>query len=142
MWDNRSRRSDKPRTGKGDDGDTVLFISDMGRNIFAEDPIRLKDCWAPELHQAGGPEAAKFLDLLLADIEERAAAHHLRWPFVVVTEPNTNPEPDEKRSFVRFIGTVYAADTAENVNQQVIAFLATHPEWGGGIGGGTAAEDG
>lgn len=136
MWDNRARRSDKRRTGKGDDGDTVLFISDMGRGIFDEAPIRLKGCWAPESNKPGGKEAAKFLDLALEEIEERAAAHHLRWPFIIVTEPNTNPEPDEVRSFVRYVGTVYAADTHECVNDEVRAFLAQHPEWGGGTGGG------
>lgn len=141
MWDNRARRSDKRRTGKGDDGDTVLLISDMGRGIFDEASIRLKGVFAPESNKPGGKETAKFLDMVLDDIEERAAARHARWPFIVVTEKNTNPEPDEVRTFVRYVGTLYAADTAECVNDQVAAFLAQHPEWGGGTGG-SAAEDG
>lgn len=140
MWDNRARRSDKRRTGKGDDGDTVLLVSDLGRGVFDEAPIRLKGCFAPESNKPGGKEAAKFLALTLDDIEERAAAHHARWPFIVVTEKNTSPEPDEVRSFVRYIGVLFAADTGECVNDQVIAFLNSHPEWGGGIG--SAAEDG
>lgn len=135
MWDNRARRSDKPRTGKGDDGDTVLFISDMGRGIFDEAPIRLKGVFAPETHQVGGKESAKYLDMVMEEIEERAAVHHIRWPFMVITEKNTNPEPDEIRSFVRFVGMVYAIDTGECVNDTMIAFLKMHPEWGGGTGG-------
>lgn len=135
MWDNRARRSDKPRTGKGDDGDTVLLISDLGRGVYDEAPIRLKNVFAPETSQPGGKETAKFLDMVLSDIEERAQARHARWPFIVVTEKNTNPEPDEIRSFVRFVGTLYAADIAECVNDQMIAFLNQHPEWGKGIGG-------
>jgi hypothetical protein len=141
MWDNRAKRSDKRRTGKGDDGDTVLLISDLGRGVFDEAPIRLKGCFAPESSHPGGKESAKFLDLTLDDIEERATAHGHRWPFVVITEKNTNPEPDEVRSFVRYVGVLYAADTGECVNDQVAAFLAQHPEWGGGIGS-LAAEDG
>jgi hypothetical protein len=141
MWDYRARRSDKPREGKGDDGDTVLMIVDLGMGTFAEEPIRLVGCFAPESSHAGGKEAAHFLDLALSEIEERAAAHHRRWPFVVVTEPNTSPEPDERRSFVRYLGSIYAPDTMECVNTEVTAFLASHPEWGGGIGG-LAVEDG
>lgn len=134
MWDNRARRSDKARI-RGDDGDTVLLISDLGRGISDEAPIRLKGCWAPERGHAGYAEAAKFLDLAMSEVEERARAHKMRWPFIVVTEKNTNPEPDERRSLVRFIGEVFAYDTGESINDEVIAFLASHPEWGGGTGG-------
>lgn len=142
MWDYRARRSDKPRTGKGDDGDTVLMILDLGMGVFTEEPIRLKGCFAPETNQPGGKESKKFLDITMSEIEERAASRQARWPFAVVTEPNTNAEPDELRSFVRYIGSIYALDTSESVNQDVAAFLASHPEWGGGIGGNPAAEDG
>lgn len=134
MWDNRAKRSDKVRP-RGDDGDTVLLISDLGRGIFDEAPIRLKGCWAPERGQAGYAEAAKFLDLVMTEVEERARAHKIRWPFVVVTEKNTSPEPDERRSLVRFIGEIFAADTGESINAEVIAFLASHPEWSRGAGG-------
>jgi hypothetical protein len=137
MWDNRARRSDKPRVGIGDDGDTILFISDLGRGVFDEAPIRLKGVFAPEVKskQPGAVETAKFLDMVMDETEDRAKIHGVRWPFVVVTEKNTNPEPDEVRSFVRYVGTVYAADTGECVNDAVSAFLASHPEWGRGTGG-------
>lgn len=141
MWDYRARRSDKPRTGKGDDGDTVLMILDLGMGVFTEEPIRLVGCFAPETSQPGGKEAAKFLDLTMEEVEERAAARHARWPFVVRTDPNSNPEPDERRSFVRYVGAIYALDTGEYINGDVVAFLASHPEWGGGTGG-VVAEDG
>jgi hypothetical protein len=141
MWDYRARRSDKPRTGKGDDGDTVLVVIDLGMGTFAEEPIRLKACFAPETSQPGGKESAKFLALTLEEIEERAAARHARWPFLIVTEPNSSPEPDERRSFVRYIGTLYAIDNGENVNVAMADFLLAHPEWGGGTGG-EPAEDG
>jgi hypothetical protein len=141
MWEYRARRSDKARAGKGDDGDTVLMILDLGMGVFTEEPIRLAGCFAPETSQMGGKESAKFLALTMEEVEERAAARHARWPFVVRTEPNTSPEPDERRSFVRYVGAIYALDTSEFINGDVIAFLASHPEWGGGIGGGPV-EDG
>lgn len=134
MWDNRARRSDKPRSGKSDDGDTVLLISDLGRGVFDEAPIRLKGCFAPESNQPGGKEAAAFLDMAMFRVESRAAVRRFRWPFVVVTEPNTSPEPAERKSFVRYVGTVYTFDTGECINDVVRAFLAAHPEWGGGTG--------
>lgn len=141
MWDYRARRSDKPRTGKGDDGDTVLMILDLGMGVFTEEPIRLAGCFAPETNQPGGKESKKFLDMVLDDVEERAQARQTRWPFVVHTEPNKAPEPAEVRSFTRYVGYLYAIDTQENVNAEVTAFLASHPEWGGGTGG-NPAEDG
>lgn len=141
MWEYRARRSDRVRTGKGDDGDTVLMILDLGMGVFTEEPIRLAGCFAPETSQMGGRESAKFLDLTLSEIEERAAARRARWPFVVRTEPNSSPEPDERRSFVRYVGYLLSADLGENVNIEMSDFLAAHPEWGGGTGAG-AVEDG
>ena len=47
--------------------------------------------------------------------------------------PVDTTEPTERRSFVRYIGTVYDIATGENINDQVAAFLTGHPEWGSGI---------
>jgi hypothetical protein len=56
-----------------------------------------------------------------------------RWPLYVMTEPNTNPEPTERRSFVRYIGTVYDyADRRRCLNVDLAGFLAQHLEWGSG----------
>jgi hypothetical protein len=137
MYDYPAKRSDKFRD-TGDDGDTLLFWLSEGLNDAAEEPIRLAGVRAPESHQAGGRESAAELNLICEGIEERAHAHRKRWPFMVFTEPNTAPDHDERRSFVRWVGTVYAFDadlTREpSVNDQMIQFLAAHPEWGGGIG--------
>jgi hypothetical protein len=137
LYDYPGKRSDKFRD-KGDDGDTILFWLSEGLNDAAEEPIRLAGVTAPESHQAGGPEAARQLRLICEEIEERARARRKRWPFMVYTMPNSAPDRDERRTFTRWEGTVYAFDaesTAEiSLNQQMIAFLRAHPEWGGGIG--------
>ncbi len=136
MWDYRARRSDKP--GHTDDGDTVLMIVDLGMGVHHETPIRLTGCFAPERKQQGGREAARCLNEVMAQSELRAKARGHRWPFIVVTNRNSQPEPDERRSFVRYIGEVYAFDnmgSAGSINGEVMAFLASHPEFGGGIGG-------
>lgn len=136
MYDYRAKLSDKIRT-KGDDGDTILFWLDQGLNDAAEEPIRLIDVKAPESYQAGGLESAQMLRSMLDEVIDRAQSRRLRWPFMVFTQPNTNPEPDERRSFVRWAGTVYAFDataTGEpSINEQMAEFLASHPEWGNGI---------
>jgi endonuclease YncB( thermonuclease family) len=136
MYDYRAKLSDKVRD-KGDDGDTVLMVLDLGLSHWAEESIRLAGVTAPESYQPGGRESAAQLRLILDEAADTAHARKLRWPFVVLTEPNTNPEPDERRSFVRYVGRVWASDAYVNsgpsVNQQMIAFLAVHPEWGPGI---------
>jgi hypothetical protein len=138
VYDYRAKLSDKIRD-KGDDGDTILMVLDLGLSHWAEEAIRLADVRAPESYQAGGRESAAQLRLILAEAVDSARAHRRRWPFLVVTEPNTNPEPDERRTFVRYVGEVWAwdagaGDPARSVNAQMIEFLALHPEWGGGIG--------
>jgi hypothetical protein len=138
VYDYRAKLSDKIRD-KGDDGDTILMVLDLGLSHWAEESIRLAGGTAPESYQPGGKESAQQLRLILDEAVDNAHARKLRWPFVVQTQPNTNPEPDERRSFVRYIGTVwtfdafYTAGPAESVNDQMRAFLAAHPEWGPGI---------
>ena len=137
MYDYPAKRSDKIRD-KGDDGDTILFILDEGLNDHAEEPIRLAGVKAPESWQAGGKESAAQLRMICEEIEDRARARRRRWPFMVYTQPNTAPEPAERRTFARWEGVVYAFDYAQagepSINEQMAEFLAAHPEWGGGIG--------
>jgi hypothetical protein len=136
MYDYPAKRSDKFRD-KGDDGDTILFWLSEGLNDAAEEPIRMDHVTAPESYQMGGRESAAQLRMICEEIEERARVKRRRWAFKVYTNPNTNPEPDERRSFVRWSGTVWAFDAAEtgepSINAQMIAFLRLHPEWGDGI---------
>ena len=87
--------------------------------------MRLADVWAPELSEPGGPETRTWvLDWLEANTFTR------RWPLLVDTQPNTNPEPEERRSFIRWIATVRAIDgPLTTLNDAVSSYLARHPEW-------------
>lgn len=136
MYDYRAKLSDKIRD-KGDDGDTILLVLDLGLSHWAEESIRLAGVKAPESYQPGGRECAQQLRMILDEAADTALAKRRRWPLVVLTEPNTNPEPDERRSFVRYVGRVWSFDEYINggpsVNEQMVAFLKAHPEWGPGI---------
>jgi hypothetical protein len=110
------------------DGDTLTILADQGFSGRQEEAIRLAGVSAPELRDPGGPECAAFTQAWMGQLQLR------RWPLYVMTEPNTNPEPVERRSFVRYIGTVYDyADRRRCLNSDLAAFLAQHPEWGSGI---------
>lgn len=134
----RARLSDKPRD-KGNDGDTVLMILDQGMNNFAEEPIRLAGVLAPESHQNGGAEVSQFTALVFDEVAERATAHRQRWPYLVVTEPVHGLEDSQRRTFVRWVGTVYARDTGECLNRAIADFINAHAEWGHGTGSAKAA---
>lgn len=132
MWEYRARLSDKAHE---DDGDTVLLLLDLGMDVRTEQSIRLAGVWAPELHQPHGLEAAAFTRLTLEEVAERHTARGARWPFVVKTEPNATVERGERRSFTRYVGALFAADTRECLNNAIILYLDDHPEWGRGTGG-------
>src|ERR1044071_2710584 len=134
MWEYRARLSDKIRA-EGDDGDPVLMLLDLGMDVRTEQSIRLAGVWAPELSQPYGQDAAAFTRLTLEEVAERCTARRGRWPFVVKTDPAKAGERNERRSFTRYVGTLWAADTGENLNATIAAYLASHPEWGRGTGG-------
>lgn len=128
----RARLSDRP--GAAVDGDTVLMILDQGLGSHQEESIRLAGVWAPELSQPGGREAATFVRMCFEEVVERAAVRGQRWPFVVKTVQVAARESRERRSFVRYLASVYALDTGHCLNEEIVGFLAQHPEWGGGTG--------
>jgi hypothetical protein len=110
-----------------DDADTIVILADQGFSGRQEEAIRLADVSAPELRDPGGAETKSFTQAWAAQLPL------LRWPLYVMTQPNTNPEPSERRSFVRYIGTVYDyADRGRCLNDDLAAFLTQHPEWGSG----------
>jgi hypothetical protein len=58
---------------------------------------------------------------------------------MVKTDKVNGLEPSKRRTFVRYVGTVYARDTGECLNEVIAAFVAQHPEWGRGTGSAAAA---
>lgn len=116
-----------------EDGDTVRLLIDNAFGSRQEESIRLLDVYAPEKNQPGGPETKKFVE----DWFVTFMYAELKWPLWVQTLPNNrSPEPDQKRTFTRYVGNVYVMIPEwRSVNAAVINFLAQHPEWGKGIGG-------
>lgn len=90
--------------------------------------MRLLDVHAPERSEPGGPETTQFVAAWLAAVDLGR-----RWPLVVRTDPSSLREPTERRTFVRYLATVYRAGVAgRSLNDDVTAFLAAHPGWGPG----------
>jgi len=125
MWDYRAKLLEVV------DGDTLNLLIDTGFSGRVEEAIRLKDVFAPEKNQPGGKEVKGFVAWWLGNSMNSA----LKWPLQVYTRPNTKLEPDEIRTFTRYVGVVQATGALPTLNEALIMFLAQHPEWGKGIGG-------
>lgn len=109
------------------DGDTLVLTLDQGFSGRQEEAIRLVGVSAPELAEPGGQECLAFT------LGWLGGAATLRWPLYVTTVPNTNPEPTERRTLVRYLGAVQYYDRRDRVlNTELATFLAQHPEWGHG----------
>lgn len=127
-WDLWTRRAQLIRVT---DGDTVVMQMDQGCGSRQEEAIRLVNDWAPESGELGYLETSAFTSNWYRSI---LAGSRRRWPFVTQTIPNTAFEPNQRRSFVRYLGFIFAYDEPANcLNDQVAAFLLQHPEWGPGI---------
>lgn len=123
MWDYRAQ------CVRVVDGDSFIALIDQGLGGRQEEELRLEGVSCPELHDVGGPECRDYTSRW---INERQMTGR-RWPLYVMTSPNTKPEPDERRSFVRYIAQVMDIQTRQSLNADLRAFLATHPEWGSGM---------
>jgi len=121
MWDYRAQLH------RFIDGDTLVLALDQGFSGRQEEHIRLVGVSAPELREPGGVECAAFTVGWVSSLPV------LRWPLYVVTEPNTNPEPTERRTLVRYLAHVYdISDRTRCLNADLDAFLSLHLEWGSG----------
>lgn len=108
------------------DGDTIVILADTGFGGRQEEHIRLLDVLAPELNEPGGPEAKQYV------IDWMAQLPAVRWPLLVRTQPNTNPEPTERRTLTRYLATVVQLGTDRVLNADVGDYLNAHPEWNSG----------
>lgn len=110
------------------DGDSLYVECDTGFGGRQEEEIRLLGVSAPERYQAGGLESRDFMTAWLGQLPAR------RWPILAVTVPNTSLEPLERRTFTRYLATIYdLADRSRCLNADLSVFLSQHPEWGTGI---------
>jgi endonuclease YncB( thermonuclease family) len=128
----------------GRDGDTIRVMTDGGFESRAEPRLRLYDVSAPELAvrlpaqaQPGGRETTEFVDAWLA------AAHaknpRRRWWLWVDTLLTRTYEPEQRRTFVRYVARVWQYDEHEaglgepaTLNSAIRLFLSGHPEWPSG----------
>jgi hypothetical protein len=127
MWDTRSAYIDNH------DGDTVTYLSDLGRDVRHQADVRLAQVFAPEVEpmQPGGAECRAFVRQWHLD---RIGGKH--WPFLVTTRLVRPTDPDlahERMTLARFVGDVICIATGESLNDAINTFIATNG-YGGGIG--------
>lgn len=110
------------------DGDTMTVLLDQLYNGRTEQKLRLADVPAPEVNQVGGSEATAQTNAWLHRVTTRDPAR--RWPLGVLSQPTKRKaEPEQVRTFVRYVSYVYDIATGACLNQHLIDFLALHPEW-------------
>lgn len=125
MWDTRSSYVGNH------DGDTVTYLSDMGRRIFHQADHRLLGVWAPELSEPGGMDVRDFV----------AEWHQIRiakkkWPFLVTTTLVRASDVDTaeaKKTLDRYVSTVTCIATNESLNVMVQQYIE-RMGYSGGIG--------
>lgn len=93
---------DRCRVLEVHDGDTIEMDIDQGMNSHQYEALRLVDCWAPELSEAGGKEAQQFLEAFCREYEGG-------W---IVETFKAGKRGKEKRSFVRYIADVRFSPSA------------------------------
>lgn len=109
------------------DGDTVTARVDRGTDDTSLWHIRLKDVFAPELTDVGGPQCR---DYVLGWVHDRGDGSD--WPLMLQTF--RTPRSDvEVTTFSRYVGVITAAD-GTSLNADVQGFIHASG-YGGGIGG-------
>jgi endonuclease YncB( thermonuclease family) len=108
------------------DGDTLRLDIDLGFHVRTQQDIRLLAVSAPETYQPGGQEATAYVSDWMHALED------LRWPLLITTSINHNVEPEEKRTFTRYLGTITDIVDGRTLNTDLADYLALHPEWGSG----------
>lgn len=108
------------------DGDTVTAFVDRGHDEFATWDIRLKDVYAPELSQTGGPECREF-------VRQWVATHidGSDWPLLLETFRTPRSDTDVM-TFSRYVGELRSV-LGTSLNADVQAFITANG-YGGGIG--------
>lgn len=96
------------------DGDTVTLYVDRGISEFALIPIRLLECYAPEL-STGAPGKASL------DFTKRWMTNHMAmppgrdWPFRLQTY-----KPDPREKYGRWLGKIWAVSDGACLNDDIV----------------------
>ena len=108
------------------DGDTVTVLLDRGMDDQSARAIRLRDVFAPELAQPGGPETRRF-------VIDWVGSHGdgTDWPFLLETFRTPRSDVDV-RTLSRYVGVLSLA-SGESLNVAVQAFV-TARGYDGGVG--------
>lgn len=122
------------------DGDTFRVMCDAAGDLRWEPELRLVDVHAPELMtmrlpqrgQPGSREVTEFVAQWMQHAQELEAPR--RWWLWVRTEVTHTLEPTQKRTFTRYLATVWrysdgAGAESSSLNAAVATFLSGHPEW-------------
>jgi len=108
------------------DGDTLRLDIDLGFHVRTQQDIRLLAVSAPEHNQPGGAEITQWVRDWMTHCLPGG------WPLLVATTLTRTSEPDEKRTFTRYLGTVSDPSDGRVLNDDLRNYLALHPEWGSG----------
>lgn len=122
MWDRRAQYVENH------DGDTVRMVLDQGFGDTKQVDVRLMGVFAPELREPGGPECQAFVE---AWFQSRIRSG-TRW-FFVVTTARMKVADREQKTLDRYVGTITSIDGTDNLNLEVMAFIASKG-YGGGVG--------
>ena len=101
------------------DGDTMWLLVDQGMYSRQQASIRLKGVFCPEVKS--GTSGAKATAETVAWFHKHE--HAATWPVHVVTEK-------DKRSFVRYIGSVTCSTCKDSLNDHLIGLGYTDPTSG------------
>jgi hypothetical protein len=102
------------------------MVIDQGFCNWTVQWIRLKDVFAPELKQVGGPETARFAQNWFDEYGQGD------WPFIVYSTltPKTH---EQDRSLIRYLGIIYTVDMKHSLNDEVEQFVIDN-KYPAGIG--------
>ena len=105
------------------DGDTLWLETDQGDWYRKVRDIRLKDVFAPELKQPGGPECRRFLADWLFRWD--------RWPWPFIVRTYRTSTGRDLLTFNRYVSVVYSRDLASCLNTEIQAFVTDNGYPGG-----------
>ena len=92
------------------DADTLDVYLDQGYRSYRLEPLRLLNCWAPEIR---GPERYAGLAAKRWVDEWVAALPAAEWPLIIRTEKSD--------AFGRYLAEVRSASTGESLNEAMVA---------------------